>query len=106
MCVPFSITSESSGKGEQLSRPGLVLPDDASDTSVSEATDDDVDWPPDDSLGCDLAKEEAKAPPLSKGVPKQRGLHPAAHFVMMTSEGSVIENRSWMVAMNGNYRIL
>ena len=44
--------------------------------------------------------------PHSEGVPEQRGLHKAAHFVMKTSEGNVIENRSQMATMNRNYHIL
>ena len=53
--VLFSITSKSSEEDEQLIRPGSVSPDDTSDISVSEATDDDVEGPPDDVLGRDLA---------------------------------------------------
>ena len=64
MRVLFSITSKSSEESEQLSMPGLVSPDDASDTSVSEATDDDVDGSHDDGLGYALAEEEATAPQL------------------------------------------
>ena len=103
--VPFRITSKLSKKDKQLSRPRSVSPNDTSDTSVLEATDDDVDGLPDDGLGPDWTKEEATAP-HSKGAPEQRGPHPAAHFVMRTSGASVIENRGLMAAMNGNYYIL
>ena len=69
MC--HSVLPVSRQEEELLSRPGSVSPDDASDTSVSEATDYDVDGPPDDCLGRDLAGEEATASPTPKERPNK-----------------------------------
>ena len=62
--MPFSIPCKLSEEGQRLSRPGSVSPDDASDTSISEATDDNIDGQPDNGLGWILAEEEATAPPI------------------------------------------
>ena len=66
MC--HSVLPVSCQEDEHLSRPGSVLPDDASDTSVSEATNDDVDRLLYDGSGCTLAKEKGTAPPLQKNA--------------------------------------
>ena len=68
--MPFSITSKSLEESEQLSKPGSVSPDDASDSSVLVGTDDDVDGL--SGLGHVLAEKEATAPPLWKSAGTKR----------------------------------